>query len=195
MHSLVEKCQTSIDFPYYDLTPLESLHLTLDRIAYNEKITQDRLDSIEAAARHACRNIARFDITVDHLSCFRSAIALNISSDQLVRDLRGALRSATLSVEPDAQIQTSESNPHITISYSNSDGIAVTEADAAVAELNATIRAVNVRVTEAVIVLLERRQNSYSWKVISRIPLVGIARTSADASDEEGSNDIGPESS
>jgi len=182
LHSLVKKCQALIDFPYYDLTPPESLHLTLDRIAYNEKITRDKLGSIEAAARHACRSIAPFDITVDRLSCVRSAIALNVSSAQLVRDLRGTLRSATLSVEPNAQIQGSESNPHITISYSNSDGIAATEADAAVAEMNATLRAVNVTVAEAAMVLLERRQHSYSWEVISRIPLAGMSRAYADTS-------------
>ncbi|WP_433683408.1 2'-5' RNA ligase family protein [Nocardia sp. CA-119907] len=178
LHSLVNKCQTLIDFPYYDVTPSESLHLTLDRIAYHDKIPQHQLSSISSAATHACRDIEPFDITVDRLSCFRSAIAFNISPAQPVHDLRGTLRSATLSVASNAQIQVSESNPHITIAYSNSNGIDATEADTAVTEMNTSIREVNLTVAEAAMVLLERRQHSYSWEVISRIPLAGMSRAS-----------------
>lgn len=193
LRSLARECQASIDFPFYDLTPPDSLHLTLDRISYNGEGTPDQLDAIKTCAIHACQGMPPFNITIDHLSGVRSAIAFDVSPAQQVQNLRDRLRSATLSAFPHARVNVSKPHPpHITIAYANSDGASAADAMAAVDRINATIRRVDVKVTEAVLVLLERRQHSYSWKVISRIPLTGMSRASADTPGQKGGN--GPES-
>lgn len=182
LRSLAKECQASIGFPFYDLTPPDSLHLTLDRISYYGEGTPDLLSSIETCAIDACQAISSFDITIDRLSGVRSAIAFEVSPTQRVHNLRDTLRSATLSASPLTNLEVSNPHPpHITIAYANSDGVSATNAMATVDRINDTIRSVGVKVTEAVMVLLERRQCSYSWQVISRIPLAGTNSNSTDS--------------
>ena len=172
LHSLARECQDAIAFPYYDLTPVPGLHLTLDRIAFDGAITPDQLAAIEAAAADACRTLAPFPVTVGALGGTRGAIGFTAFPVQPVRDLRDALRAATLSVCPQAPVRRSEFHPHVAIAYANSDGIPAAEAIAAVEKLHATARA-EVTVTDAALVLLERRQRAYAWHPVARIPLAG----------------------
>jgi 2'-5' RNA ligase len=172
LHSLARECQDAIAFPYYDLTPVPDLHLTLDRIAFDGAITPDQLAAIEAAAIDACRKVAPFPVTVGALGGTRGAIGFTAFPVQPVRDLRDALRAATLSVCPQAPVRRSEFHPHVAIAYANSDGIPAAEAIAAVEKLHATARA-EVTVTDVALVLLERRQRSYAWHPVARIPLAG----------------------
>lgn len=172
LHSLVRECQEAIAFPYYDLMPSRDLHLTLDRIAFDDDITLDQLGTIEAAAIHACREIPPFDLTIGSLGGTPGAIGFAASPGQPIRDLRDTFREATLSVYPDAPVRRSEFHPHVAIAYANSDDVPAAEAIAAVEKLNAIAR-VNVTIEEGVLVLLERRQRSYAWQAISRIPVAG----------------------
>ncbi|WP_433727809.1 2'-5' RNA ligase family protein [Nocardia sp. CA-129566] len=170
LRSLAKRCQGSIDFPFYDLTPPGSLHLTLDRISYFGEISPDQLSSIENSAVLACHSVMPFNITIDRLSGVRSAVAFDVSPAQRIDILRDVLRSATLSAYPDARLNSSKPHPpHITIAYANSDGVSAADAMAAVDRMNETIRGVDVKVAEALMVLLERRQRSYSWQVLSKI--------------------------
>jgi 2'-5' RNA ligase len=170
LHSVARECQEAIAFPYYDLIAPRELHLTLDRIAFGDDIRLDQLHAIESEAIRACRKISPFDITVGSLGGTRGAIGFTAFPAQPIRDLRSTLRRATLSVYPNAPVKNTEISPHVTIAYANSDDIPATEAIAAVEKLNATAR-VNVTIEYATLVLLERRQRSYAWEVISRIPL------------------------
>ncbi|WP_454196498.1 2'-5' RNA ligase family protein [Nocardia sp. Marseille-Q1738] len=169
--ALAKECQASIDSPCYDLTPPDGLHLTLDRIAYVGAATPDRLDAIAAAAAHACQDVPAFDISFGHLSGIRGAIVFDVSPAWRIRNLQDTLRSATLSAFPQARVKESQSDPHVTIAYPSTATFSEPETAPAVARLNATVRSVDITVTEAVMVLLERRQLSYSWQIIARIPL------------------------
>jgi len=172
LHALAGECQQAIAFPYYDLTPVPGLHLTLDRIAFDGDITPDQLAAVEAAAADACRTVAPFAVTVGALGGTRGAIGFTACPARPVRDLRDALRAATLSVCPQAPVRGAEFHPHVAIAYANSDGIPAAEAIAAVEKLHATARA-GVTVTDAAVVLLERRQRAYAWHPVARIPLAG----------------------
>jgi 2'-5' RNA ligase len=172
LHALARKCQEAISFPYYDPTPPCDLHLTLDRIAFDGDITLDQLAAIEAAAIRACREMPPLEITIGSLGGTRGAIGFTASPAQPIRDLRDTLRAAVLSVYPDAPVMLSGFHPHVTIAYANSDGVPVSEVVAAAEKLNATAR-VDVTIHQGVLVLLERRQRSYVWQAVSRIPLAG----------------------
>ena len=172
LQSLARECQEGIAFPYYDLTPVSDLHLTLDRIAFDGDIAPEQLHAIEAAAVRACRKIAPFTITVGALGGTAGAVGFTAFPAQPVRDLRDALRAATLSVCPDAPVRTGGFHPHVAIAYANSDGVPAAEAVAAVEKLHAAARA-EVRVEAVTLVLLERRQRSYAWQPVSRVPLAG----------------------
>jgi 2'-5' RNA ligase len=172
LQSLARQCQAAIAFPYYDLTPGPDLHLTLDRIAYDGGITPDQVDAVEMAAIRACRTVAPFTITVGALGGTAGAIGFTAFPDRPVRDLRDTLRAATLSVCPDAPVRASGFHPHVAIAYANSDGIPAAEVIAAVEKLHAAARADTV-VTDAALVLLDRRPRSYAWETVARIPLAG----------------------
>jgi 2'-5' RNA ligase len=172
LHSLARECQEAVSFPYYDLTPLHDLHITLDRVAYGGDITPDRLRAIEAAAIHACEKVPPFDITIGSLGGTPGAIGFTAFPARSIRELRDTFRAATLSVFPDAPVKPSEFHPHVAIGYANSDNVPAAEVIAAVERLNATAY-VSVTITEGTLVLLERRSRSYAWQVVSRIPLVG----------------------
>jgi 2'-5' RNA ligase len=172
LHSLAAECQQAIVFPYYDLTPPRDLHLTLDRIAFRADMTPDRLERIEAAATSACAKIAQFNARVGFLGGTPGAIGFTVHPVRPIHELRDALRRVTLSVYPDIPAERSEFHPHVAIAYANSDGIPAAEAIAAVEKLN-SIPPVNVTITEATVVLLERLPRSYDWRTISRISLAG----------------------
>ncbi len=174
LHDSVTRCQPSIDFPYYDLAPLDKLHLTLDRIVPPRELARHQIDSIEASVKQACQ--PPFDIETNRLTGIGSAVAFNVLPAQPVRELRDTLRSATRAACPGIALkQPKTSPPHITIAYANSDYISATEAMTAVDKVNETVRTVNIKVDEAIMVLLEREQRAYSWQVVSRIPSSGIS--------------------
>ncbi|HEV2472778.1 MAG TPA: 2'-5' RNA ligase family protein, partial [Chthonomonadales bacterium] len=162
-----------IAFPYYDLTPLSDLHLTLDRIAFEDDITPDQLGAIEAAATGASRKIAPFYVTLGRLGGTAGAVGFTAFPALPLRELRNAFRVTTLSVYQGAPVRRSDFHPHVAIAYANSDGVPAAEAIAAVEKLNATAY-VDVTIEEGALVLLERRLRSYRWQAISRIPLTGL---------------------
>jgi 2'-5' RNA ligase len=175
LHDLVAESQKAIGFPYYDLVAPEDLHLTLDRIGPEAAISPARLDAIAAAASRACQSIPPFRITLGPLGATRGAIGFDVSPAHAIRELRGALRGATLSACPGASVTPQDAPPHITIAYANTDGVPAAEAIAAVGKLNAAGRTVEVPVSEAVMVLLQRRERSYAWQPVTRIRLTGTA--------------------
>jgi 2'-5' RNA ligase len=174
LRALSMECQSSLDFPYYDLAPSDSLHLTLARVADVKELTPGQIHSIGTSAKYACQSLSPFDIETDRLSGVQSAIAFDVRPTHPVLNLRDTLRSATLAACPEISIGLAKPHPpHITIAYANSDGVSAADSMLAIKNVNEIIRKVNIEVTEAAMVLLERRQCSYSWQVVSRIPLTG----------------------
>lgn len=172
LHCLTARCQQGIAFPYYDLTPVTDLHLTLDRIAFDGDITPDQLTAIEIAAIRACRNVKPFDVTIGALGGTAGAIGFTAFPAPALRELRDTFHAAKLSVYPDAPVAHSGFHPHVTIAYANSDGVPAADVIAAVEKLNSA-SSVNVTIKEGTLALLERRNRAYAWRVVSRIPLAG----------------------
>jgi 2'-5' RNA ligase len=171
LHSLVAECQEALAFPYYDLLPLPRLHLTLDRIAPSSDITLEQLHAIEAAAIRACQEIPPFEITIGFLAGTPGAIGYTACPAQPILSLRDTLRASVLSVYAGAPARGPDLHPHVTIAYANSDGVPAAEVLATIEKLH-TARVV-ATIEEVALVLLERRQRSYEWQVVSRIPLDG----------------------
>lgn len=175
LHTLAAECQKATAFPYYDLVPMRNLHLTLDRIAFEDHLTTDQLNAIGAAARRVCQEIPPFDITVGSLNGTAGAIGFHAFPARPIRELRDALRSATLLAYPVAPVQDSVAQPHVTIAYANTDAIPAAEIISAVEKLN-SIAPVDVTIRQAALVLLERDARSYSWQAVSRVSLTGRTR-------------------
>ncbi|MGQ4618107.1 2'-5' RNA ligase family protein [Nocardia sp. R7R-8] len=172
LHALTKTCQTAIDPTYFDATPVDGLHLTLDRISYDGATTPEQRASIAAAAHLACRDWTSFTLTFERLTNLRGAVGFVVAPADEVRALRDTLRAATQAVLPNARVKNSSSAPHVTIAYPIFEGLSA-RAAATAATIGSSITGVDVVVSEVVMVALVQRGNVYSWQVVTRIPLVG----------------------
>ncbi|MEV0546424.1 2'-5' RNA ligase family protein [Nocardia salmonicida] len=170
LHSRIKECQQAIDPAYFKTTPIDGLHLTLDRISRPYTCTFEQRAAIAVAAQRACRNLRPFSLSVDRLTNIRGAIGFVISPAAPVTELRDALRAATTSVLPQASLEESVSDPHVTIADPVFEGLEEMAA-AAAATAGSTLHGFDVVTTEAALVSLELRDNSYTWDVIERIEL------------------------
>lgn len=170
LHALTKTCQRAIDPAFFDATPVDGLHLTLDRIAYDGASTPGQRASIAAAARLVCGDQAPVTLTFDRVTNLRGAVGFAVLPAESVRSLRDTLRAATLSVFPEAQVKDSSSLPHVTIAYPIFEELQARAAATAEAT-NATIDGVDVVVSEVMMVALEQRGNLYVWQVVERVPL------------------------
>jgi len=149
--------------------------MTIDRIAPESGITAAQLNSVTVVARLACQAIPPFRIRLGELSGTRGAIGFTVTPVAPMSRLRDTLRAATLSLRPEAAATREAMIPHITIAYGNTDGVPAADAIAAVEKLNASRPRAEGTVREAAVVLLERRQHSYTWELLSQVPLTGTA--------------------
>ncbi|MEU4839195.1 2'-5' RNA ligase family protein [Nocardia testacea] len=151
--------------------PLDSLHLTVDRIGGSAELSPDRLRAIKTSARRRLGDMAPFDLTIGALKRVSTALIFDVTPAGKI----GLLR-AKLDVENSVAVSALDAPrprhpPHVTVAYGNSDGIAPPEVDEAVATLNRSSRMVRVNISEVSMVLLHRRRAGYSWDLIERIPL------------------------
>lgn len=172
---LAARSQQALAFPYYDPVPPYALHMTIDRIASEGGITTVQLNAVTEAARLTCQEIAPFRISLGDLSGTRGAVGFAATPVTPIRRLRDALRAATLSECPGAAMNGKGMIPHVTIAYGNTDGVPAADAIAAVEGLNASMPRAGAMVDRAALVLLERRQRSYTWELLSQVPLTGTA--------------------
>ena len=63
----------------------------------------------------------------------------------------------------------------VVFGYGNTDGVPAADAIAAVEKLNTSMPRAEATVRQATVVLLERRQRSYRWELLSQVPLTGTA--------------------
>jgi 2'-5' RNA ligase len=169
LRELTQHCQKVITFPYYDLIPLDDLHLTMNRVAYQNAVDRSDLDAVLARAREACQSVNAFTISVGRLSGTPGALGFNVSPYEPLRDLHDRLTAATLQVLPDAPVKQREFHAHVAIAYGNAN-VASTEAFAAVEQLNGLPEA-EVLVDGVSLVLVERGRHSYQWQVVDTVAL------------------------
>lgn len=177
LRGLTQQCQEEVAFPYYDLTPLDDLHLTVNRVAYQSAVDRSDIEAVLAHAREACRSVNAFTISVGRLSGTPGALGFNVSPYQPLRDLRDRLTAATLEVLPDAPVKQREFHAHVAIAYGNAD-VPSTEAFAAVEQLNG-LPEVDVLVDDVSLVLLERGRRSYQWQVVETLSLANARETNS----------------
>jgi len=152
------------------VTPIDGLHLTLDRVTRDSGSTAEQRARITEVAEQACGQQAPFALTIRQLTNVRAAIAFLVGPSNRVATLRDGLRAATLSVIPDAPVKNAMSAPHVTIAYPIYEGLSA-EAGAAAEAVDARLDHVSVSVSAVRMVALERRGHGYRWETIARIPL------------------------
>lgn len=178
LHELTRRCQKEISFPYYDLTPLDGLHLTVNRVAYQNAVNPSDLDAVIVKARSICQSVNAFTISVGRLSGTPGAIGFNVSPYEPLRNLHDRLTAATLQVLPDAPVKQREFHAHVALAYANAD-VPSAEAVAVVEQLNG-LPEVDVLVDGVSLVLLERSHRSYQWQVVETVAFAKTQDTDSD---------------
>ncbi|MGW6427478.1 2'-5' RNA ligase family protein [Nocardia sp. NPDC055053] len=176
LHAAARYCQQVVDSSRFELTPLDTLHLTLDRIAAPGSSTPEQRAAILEAGTRRCQNLAPFVLTVDRVANLRGAVAFICSPGPRIEEVRGAARAATQSVSPAAPVRDSSSAPHMTIAYPMYEGL--TAEAAATARAADLPGAVAVSVSAVCMVALERRGHGYRWETVGRAPLAKRDRVS-----------------
>lgn len=169
LHTLANCVRDGMPFQYYDFTPVDSLHMTLDRIAFETDVSAGQIHEVASATARATRNVSPLDINLGGLGGTPGALGLRAFPRDPIQRLRNVVRTTTLSVYPAARVKGPEFHPHVALAYCNSD-VPAAQAIAAVERLSA-LHAVAVAVTHLTLVLLARRDRTYSWRSIIRIPL------------------------
>lgn len=171
LRSAAADCQSRLAFPQYDPVPLDSLHLTVDRIGGSAELSPDRLRATETSARRRLGDMAPFDLAFGALKRVSTALIFDVTPAGKIGSLRAKLGSENTVAVPEPDAPRPRHPPHVTVAYGNSDGITPPEVDEAVAKVNRSSRMVRVNISEVSMVLLHRRRAGYSWDLIERIPL------------------------
>ncbi|WP_084487689.1 2'-5' RNA ligase family protein [Nocardia sienata] len=171
LRSAVGECHSRLAFSQYDPTPLESLHLTVGRIGKSGELSPERIHATQAGARRELGEMNPFELTIGALRRVPAALILDVKSAGNIDKLRAKLGAGTTVAVSESDAPPLRHPPHVTVAYSNSDGIAPLEVDEAVAKVNRRLRMVRVQVSEVSMVMLHRRRAMYSWDLLERIPL------------------------
>lgn len=179
VRTMAARCQEDLQFSYYDLVAADELHLTIDRIGDEGQISTKQLRVIEEKAVAACTAATPFLVTIGSLTGTAGAVGFDVSPVEPLVELREALRSATLAGGDAARPKAGKFHAHIAIAYANAE-VDPTEAIETVVRLH-SLPPVQAAVTNASLVLLERRRGSYTWNSIASIPLRGDSSSASAA--------------
>jgi 2'-5' RNA ligase len=169
LHEIAARCQEEVHSPYFDLVPLHDLHMTIERIAFNDEMDESELERVASAARIACRELSPFAIRVGPLAGSQGAISFSASPHSALAMLRNTLDTATRTVLATVGPTNPRFRPHVGIAYCNSN-ILAESAISTVGRLR-NLPIVEATVRSASLVSLTREQNSYRWLEKYRIPL------------------------
>ena len=169
LHALAAQCQAPFsDLSQFDLVSLDTLHLTLHRLAFTDELPPSRLPAIVAAVRQRCRDLAALRLRIGWLA-----------------GSTGAIRFTTLPVEPVVKVpdivlaQSAQVHqtvpacvvdgfwPHVSIAYSNSAQPAAPIATTI--EALRSLPPAEVLVTSLVLVELRREGRAYGWEVLEQV--------------------------
>ena len=101
-----------------------------------------------------------FRVSSGKLSGTRGAVGFTVTAAAPVRELRDALRAATLPVCPGVPVSRYEIVPHVTIVYGNTNNVPAADAIAVVEKLNAS---------EPSLKPVSKKQSWFSWNAASAL--------------------------
>jgi hypothetical protein len=172
LHELVRAYQQVLaEFPGLDVIPQRWLHLTMQGVAFTDSISAQALSDIIAAARKRLAGHHPVTLTVGPAIIDPEAIMLKVRPAGALVPVRNRLRAAIADVlgapgvpEPEAWA------PHVSIAYSNADGVAAPYAKAL---STVSLKPVDLDVTAAHLIELNRDTRLYQWVTTAEVPLPG----------------------
>lgn len=126
LHQLVKAYQAPLtSLSGLDLIPLRWLHLTTQGVAFTDEIGWEEVARIIEAARKRLAAQRPVSLTAGPAFVDPEAIMLDLPSANALYPIRERIRAAIAEVRGAANVPEADQwNPHISLAYSNSDGLA-----------------------------------------------------------------------
>lgn len=172
VHRLVRSCQERLaTISGLDPIPAQWLHLTVQGIGFTDEVETGVLDQIAAAAAERCASLPAFEVSIRDLSIEPEVVRFEVKPVAPLARLRRELQAAIADVLGEDAVPESADGfkPHLSLAYSNADGVALSEI--AVALGNDAIGTASAKVEAASLLILNRDQRCYQWTVQTRSAL------------------------
>lgn len=170
VHELALACQERLRRAEFDPVSLDTLHITLGRIAFTDEITRSEVETIAANAASRCKNLSAFAVHVGPLSGSRGALRFSVTPWAQQIELHQLISDATRdTLGHDKVLDTSSFRPHLSIAYCNRQ-VPVADLLPQVAQCR-TITPVSTHISTVSLVELRRDNAAYRYKEIRQITL------------------------
>jgi 2'-5' RNA ligase len=162
LHELVSAYQSALSsLPGLDLIPERWLHLTMQGIGFTDEVSEREIADIADAARKHLANQRPVSLTVGPASVDPEAIMFEVMPTDALSPVRSAIRAAISDVRGAAGVpETEEWTPHISLAYSNNDGIAAPYVAAVDSVSNPPV---TLTISKVHLIELNRDTRLYQW--------------------------------
>jgi 2'-5' RNA ligase superfamily len=174
LHELVRAYQaalTSLDG--LDLVPIRWLHLTMQGVAFTDEISWQEVADIIEAARARLATLHSVSLLAGPAFVDPEAIMAELPSANALYPVRESIRAAIAEVRGVANVPEAEQwNPHISLAYSSSDGLAAPYLKALQTVAHSPA---DLTITAVHLIELSRDTHLYQWTTKAEVPLAGQA--------------------
>ncbi|HEY9410362.1 MAG TPA: 2'-5' RNA ligase family protein [Jiangellaceae bacterium] len=156
--------------PMYDPVPQPWLHLTMQGIGFTDEVSRADIGAITAAAQRRLSQLEPFTVTIGPAFIDPEALSMPVRPVEPLARLRAEIRAAIADVwGADAVPEQADGyRPHVSLGYSNR----ATPAQPAIDTLAAhPPHSVDVPVTKASVIDLNRDKKAYVWTEIATVQL------------------------
>lgn len=166
LHEMAREYQKTISrFPFYDLVPLEWLHLTTQGIGFADRVSEAQALAIVAKVEERLASRKALTVAVGAPLLFSEAIACPIAPAEPLVQVRDAIRGAIEDVMGSVDEGT-DFHPHVSFAYSNASSPAK--------PVRIALEAIRPRPVEAGIryvdlIRLGRDRRIYEWELVRRV--------------------------
>ena|GEM_PF-659586 len=170
----VRRCRPSVPSAGYDLAAVDSVHLTIGRLAFTDDVSEAAAREVARSARVVDSRPGSFDLVFGPLTGSRGAIRFSVAPWSPLLAVHAFLTGITRSALGERCVmETATFRPHVSIAYAH----ARMSIDAVVSRLGDGRGVVGptVRVDTVGLVRLERVGRSYRYRSLERVPLPDIA--------------------
>jgi len=164
----VHEYNTHLDLPGLDLIPQQWLHLTMQGIGFVGEVNEGDLEKIVAATQARLAALEPFEISLGPTVVDPEVVRLKVEPAEPVSRLRQELRAAIGEVWGTDHIPEDAAGftPHVSLAYSNRDGVMQPILDAA----NATHpEPGKVTIRHADLIRLNRDHKQYQWTTYAEV--------------------------
>ncbi|MGW4958238.1 2'-5' RNA ligase family protein [Nonomuraea sp. NPDC004186] len=170
LHRLVAAYQTPLSaLDGLDLIPHQWLHLTMQGVGFTDEVTDTDISAIIDAATARLASTAPVELTFTRPVTDPEALQFHVQPAEQIRLIRRTVRQAIADVWGPERVPDSEQwTPHVSISYSNSDGPIEPYAKAIDSVL---ADPVTITIGRIQLIVLDRDERLYRWTTKASIPL------------------------